>query len=316
MLLLAAATRSSASEKKSASDAKLHSDSAVHRADDRRASLPETESVRVTSPDELFTRRDIRIDPNFPSVASPTTDERLLVELINVERKTRGLKPVAWDGMLTQLARLHGADMRDVRKASHHSSKDGADFGMRLARIPYRAEAAAENVAYNSNVLRAHRALMDSPGHRHNILDPSLTAIGTAVVGENGGDWVYVVEDFATPITTVSDEEAARKMREALVRAGTSWHHWAIPEDKAVSKRLGGLLEKMVESGTVRNNVGGSVGMGWTLAFTSMDPNSPPKSALQKIAKAESYALAVTFRKTARYPFGAYWAILYLKGDY
>ncbi|MFN2426045.1 MAG: CAP domain-containing protein [Candidatus Binatia bacterium] len=305
-IALACAGASSASDR---DEARPESSSSVSRPGQPNA--PSTKSLpRATI--TPGSRTKLSTYPSVSGVTEPNPDEKLLVELINVERTSRGLKPVVWDGLLSGLARMHGADMRAVRKASHNSAADGANFGTRLSRTPYRASAAAENVAYNANVVKAHRALMESPGHRKNILDPVLTAVGTAVLTDTKDDWVWVVEDFATPIAHVSDTEAERIMRDTLAKRRSRWS--SLPEDKALSRKLDVMVEEMIQHGAVRST--GSVGPGWTLAFTSLDPTEPPASAIERAAKAEGYALAVSFRKTPRYPFGAYWAILFLKGEY
>jgi uncharacterized protein YkwD len=275
---------------------------------------PSTDSINLRGDRAGRATADITASRDFPSVKAPTHEEKLLLDLVNVERSSRGLKPVAWDGMLSQLARLHTDDMRRVHKASHNSSKDGADYTTRLARTPFRARAAAENVAYNANVVKAHRALMASPGHRRNILDPELTAVGTAVMKEPNGEWIYVCEDFATPITWISDEEAEEKLAASLGKGRRGF--LPFPEDRALSHKLDDELEKMIASGSVKSGVGAGFGAGWSMAFTSMDPSVPPTSAVERAKDAESYALAVTFRKTPRYPFGTYWAILFLKGAF
>jgi uncharacterized protein YkwD len=279
---------------------------------------PESPSGFARLIDALTFRRDRGSDEtNSVSVipaSAPTDDENLLIQLINVERTARGLQPVAWDGELTQIARLHAADMSAAHKMSHNSSSDGADFGTRLARTTYRARGAAENVAFNSDVLKAHRALMDSPGHRRNILDPNLTAIGPAVAREVGGNWIYVAEDFATPIAHITDADAAAKIRQTLLNARARSQSLPLPEDTAMSKKLGRALEQMISSGSVRETLSGNVG--WTLAFTSMDPSAPPPGALEHATNASRYALAVTFRKTKQYPLGTYWALLFLGGGY
>ncbi len=243
----------------------------------------------------------------------PSRDEALLLELINVERTSRGIAPVRWDGMLAQIARLHAADMSSVHKMSHHSSRDGADFEARLSRSAYSAKGAAENVAYNSDVMRAHRALMDSPGHRRNILDPTLTSVGPGVMSEPSGEWVYVAEDFATPMPQVTDDQAAARIAKLLEGARSRSRSTPLVEDRAMSKQLNRQLEKMIASGAVRGTESGSVG--WTLAFTSMDLSAPPPGALEHVSEASSYGLAVTFRKTKQYPLGTYWAILFLGGE-
>lgn len=294
-----------------------HRQAAPEESENRRTESgprPSTDSVNLRFGSSGSTNEDVTSPSDFPSVETPTAEEKLLLDLVNVERTTRGLKPVKWDGMLSHLARLHTDDMRHVHKASHHSSKDGADYGKRLSRTPYRARAAAENVAYNADVVKAHRALMASPGHRRNILDPDLSALGTAVMTEPTGDWIYVCEDFATPIAWVSDDEAEEKMASSL--AGARPRHAPLPEDRLLSLQLDRELEKMIATGSVQQGIGEGFGAGWSMAFTSMDPSKPPASVLERVKDADSYALAVTFRKTPRYPFGIYWAVLFLKGQY
>lgn len=324
LFVLAFAGSSTASDREDARAAKQQSASVVVKPD---AKVPSLSSIdgggTAAAPDPPSPRKaattavpapSTRAPATVVAVSEPTAEEALLLDLVNVERKARGLKPLVWDGVLGRLARLHGEDMRRVGRSSHNSSKDGASYSTRLARTSYRASAAAENVAYNRNVVKAHRALMDSPGHRRNILDPGLTALGTAVITDFKDDWVYVVEDFATPMAHISDEEAEEKIRESLARARS--RRSELPEDKALSSRLGRMLEDMIASGSIREAVPGGAGPGWALAFTSLDPSTAPASAIERAGKADSYALAVTFRKTPRYPFGAYWAIVYLKGEY
>ncbi|MFN2377828.1 MAG: CAP domain-containing protein [Candidatus Binatia bacterium] len=324
LFVLAFANSSTASNRDDARAAKQQSASVVMKPSSKVPSLsaidgggtaaaldsPSPRNAARTTSSVSSTRASAPVVP----VSEPTAEETLLLDLVNVERKARGLNPLAWDGVLGRLARLHGEDMRKVGRSSHNSSKDGASYSTRLARTSYRTSAAAENVAYNRDVVKAHRALMDSPGHRRNILDPGLTALGTAVITDFKDDWVYVVEDFATPMTHISDEEAEEKIRESLARARS--RRSRLPEDKALSSRLDRMLEDMIASGSVRQAVPGGAGPGWALAFTSLDPTSAPASAIERAGKADGYALAVSFRKTPRYPFGAYWAIVYLKGEY
>jgi len=41
---------------------------------------------------------------------------------------------------------------------------------------------AAENLALHPSVESAHQGLMNSPGHRANILNPNLTEIGIGII--------------------------------------------------------------------------------------------------------------------------------------
>jgi uncharacterized protein YkwD len=55
---------------------------------------------------------------------------------------------------------------------------------MRAAGISYRA--AAENIAWAGSVEQAHTSLMNSPGHRANILNGQLNRIGIGIVQKDG----------------------------------------------------------------------------------------------------------------------------------
>ncbi len=59
---------------------------------------------------------------------------------------------------------------------------------------------------------------MHSPGHRGNILNPDLTAVGIAAVRGSGG--LFAVQDFSLPVTILSIEQQERKVISLLDAAG------------------------------------------------------------------------------------------------
>jgi uncharacterized protein YkwD len=63
----------------------------------------------------------------------------------------------------------------------HQSPANGSPFD-RLAAAKITYTRAGENLAYAHSVAVAHRGLMDSPGHRENILRPEFTRVGIGVV--------------------------------------------------------------------------------------------------------------------------------------
>lgn len=125
--------------------------------------------------------------------ASAALETTILV-LVNQSRQAAGRWPLRANLTLRTVARTHGAEMFAYGYLSHQS-RDG--------RLPLdRVEGAGlspwhvgENLAYAQGVEEAHRLLMNSPGHRANILSPMYRWIGIGVM--NGGrDGVIVVEDF------------------------------------------------------------------------------------------------------------------------
>ena len=107
--------------------------------------------------------------------------ERQLFDLVNDERTQRGFAALEWDERLVPVARSHSQEMLTLKYFSHDSPIAGSPFDrIRGAGIPY--SRAGENLAYAQSVSVAHRALMDSPGHRQNILRPEFTRIGIGVI--------------------------------------------------------------------------------------------------------------------------------------
>ncbi|HET7265340.1 MAG TPA: CAP domain-containing protein [bacterium] len=127
---------------------------------------------------------------------APASDamETVMLTLLNQSRRAVGLRPLWANTTLRWVARTHGADMFAHGYLSHQS-RDG--------RLPLdRIEGAGlspwhigENLAYARTVPDAHRLLMNSPGHRANILSPVYRRIGIGVM-DGGADGVIVVEDF------------------------------------------------------------------------------------------------------------------------
>jgi len=113
-------------------------------------------------------------------VPDPEAEQQLFV-LVNEERTTRGLAALVWDPRLVPVARAHSEEMFRLKYFSHQSPVAGSPFDrIAAAKIAYRR--AGENLAYAHSVAAAHRGLMESPGHRENILHPEYTRIGIGVI--------------------------------------------------------------------------------------------------------------------------------------
>ncbi len=107
-------------------------------------------------------------------------EEKLMVELVNQERSKAGVKPLEIDLRLVELGRMKSRDMIDLNYFGHTSPTYGSPFDMmKRAGVQYRI--AGENLAGAAEVKRAHEALMQSDGHRQNILNPDYTHIGVGV---------------------------------------------------------------------------------------------------------------------------------------
>ncbi|MHB8917438.1 MAG: CAP domain-containing protein, partial [Desulfocucumaceae bacterium] len=108
-------------------------------------------------------------------------DEQRMLDLVNTARTNAGLKPLQADMALVRLARLKAQDMIANNYFSHTSPTYGSPFDMmKAAGVTYRY--AGENLAGAPAVDVAHTNLMNSPGHRANILNVNFTKVGIGVV--------------------------------------------------------------------------------------------------------------------------------------
>lgn len=119
--------------------------------------------------------------PDGLTLAPDPEAEQQLFAAVNQERVSRGLGALEWDPRLVPVARAHSEEMFRLKYFSHQSAVAGSPFDrFAAAKVTYRR--AGENLAYAHSVAAAHRGLMESPGHRENILHPEYTRIGIGVI--------------------------------------------------------------------------------------------------------------------------------------
>ena len=129
-------------------------------------------------------------------VPDPEAEAQLL-KLVNDERISRGLAALELDPRLVPVARQHSEEMFRLKYFGHQSPVNGSPFDrLAAAKISYRR--AGENLAYAQSVAVAHRSLMESPGHRENILRPEFTRIGIGVISAGSYGRMFT-QLFMTP---------------------------------------------------------------------------------------------------------------------
>ncbi len=132
-----------------------------------------------------FTVRNPRARPDL---------EAQMLELINQERAAQALAPLRADPELAEVARAHSRDMF-ARGYFSHVNPDGKDpfDRIRQAHVTYRT--AGENLALAPTLAQAHQGLMNSPGHRANILRPAFGRVGIGIV-DGGRRGQMVTQEF------------------------------------------------------------------------------------------------------------------------
>ncbi len=120
--------------------------------------------------------------------------EKQMLDLVNKERQANGLSPLAADPELTEVARRHSADMF-VRGYFAHDTPEGLTPFDRMRAANVRFVTAGENLALAPTIPVAHTGLMNSPGHRANILRPQFGRVGIGVM-DGGMRGLMVSQEF------------------------------------------------------------------------------------------------------------------------
>jgi uncharacterized protein YkwD len=127
------------------------------------------------------------------SVPKPELEARML-DLVNQERARAGLRPLAPDPELREVARRHSADMF-ARGYFAHDTPEGRDPFDRIRESNVSFLTAGENLALAPTLMVAHTGLMNSPGHRHNILEPRFGRVGIGIM-DGGLRGLMVTQNF------------------------------------------------------------------------------------------------------------------------
>ena len=134
-----------------------------------------------------------------PPVRSES-DEQILFELVNLERKKEKLPTLRLNPLLTRAARLHVENMARQEKMNH--ILDGKGVGDRVTAMGYEFRIVGENLAMSAiegtrdappeSPYEIHENWMGSPGHRANILHPKYREIGLHRCHSKKGTFFYV----------------------------------------------------------------------------------------------------------------------------
>lgn len=144
-------------------------------------------------PEPIIARqKSIRAFSGGTSASGASGKEQEMVNYINQARSSAGLPPLRLNSRLTTTARAKSKDMAVNNYFSHNSPTYGS-FTALLGRYGISYRAAAENIAWNSNgsVRSAHNSLMNSAGHRNNIMNRNFQQIGVGIYVRSCGRHYY-----------------------------------------------------------------------------------------------------------------------------
>lgn len=230
--------------------------------------------------------------------------EKQVFEQLNQERAKSGLAALEWNEHAAEAARDHTRLLVEKGKLAHQFLGE-ATLPDRLGATGARFTLAAENVARTEYLEDIHLALMNSAGHRANMLSPRYNAVGIGVAEDKGR--IYVTQDFIFMVPVYSEEQfssafaeafnLARKgkgIRELAARSDAQLHELACATDGNAAK----LTDKIAGANAV-------------VVFTSSEPHRLPEQMFSRAANPDFHRMqfGVCFRPDHEHGYANFWIV-------
>jgi hypothetical protein len=239
-----------------------------------------------------------------PPVASSPSPEQQLFQLLNMERENAGVGKLQWDPNVAQAALEHARKLADNAALSHRFPGE-AQLDQRVGATGARFNAVAENVALADTTEEAHLALMNSPGHRANILNPEYNAVGIAVVQR--GRILYIAQDFARVLPAYSEQQFRDEMVAVFNRLRQAHHNGPIEAHPDYHLDQEACSAKLDPAGVLHTVTGATR----AAVFTATRPSDLPGPMVEASADFTLHRMniGVCFKPDSKGGFAQFWVV-------
>ena len=147
-----------------------------------------------------------------PPASGPTATEASYAQsvfaLLNSERASNGLPPLAWNATLANCSAYHHSSLMAADDTMSHQLPGEAFFADRITACGYQWSAAGENIGWTTDMTAAgaqsievsmYNEVPPNDGHRQNILSTTFTQVGVGIVLDATTHKLWLTEDFAAP---------------------------------------------------------------------------------------------------------------------
>lgn len=238
------------------------------------------------------------------SAPAPVSPEVQLFKLLNMERQHHRLGLLQWDSRLADAARVHAQKMARAGDISHRFAGE-PDLTERARRTGALFKAVAENVALAGTPEEIHLALMNSPGHRANILNPDYNAVGVGVTQVNNE--LFVTEDFAQVVPNYSAEQFRQGIVDAINKVRQARGLRAMPARGDARLDQAACLAKLDPGSVLADQPGASS----ATAFSAVQPWDLPSDVEKSAADSslQRMSLGICFHPDPANNFAQFWVV-------
>ncbi|HKH60221.1 MAG TPA: CvpA family protein [Flavitalea sp.] len=143
---------------------------------------------------EPESKESVELNYSLKNPRRRTDLEADMLDMVNQERFRLGLSPLKPDPELAEVATAHSRDMF-ARGYFSHITPEGKTLVDRIKTARVSFLAAGENLALGPTLKICHEGLMNSPGHRANILHKSFGRLGIGVL-DGGRYGLMITQNF------------------------------------------------------------------------------------------------------------------------
>lgn len=230
--------------------------------------------------------------------------DQQLFKLLNMVRQNARVPALQWDSRLAEAAHAHAQKLAGHNDLSHRYPGE-PDLTQRVRATGALVSAVAENIAVAGEPEEVHLALMNSPGHRANILNPQYNAVGIGAVRID--NQLYVTEDFARVVPAYSGQQfrdgvvaAVNRLRQSKGVHAIEAHPDAQLDRAACSGRSDPAAALQGLPGATR-----------VMIFTATSPGDlpPPMEKAASDAMLRRMSIGVCFRPDVSNSFAKFWVV-------
>jgi hypothetical protein len=157
-----------------------------------------------------------------------------MLRLINRDRQSVGLLPIAWDNVAARAGQSHAEEMLAGNYMSHwnqagygpdhrYAFAGGLDAVFENVYSSYYRYSDGQGVPisdWEAKLAEVQHDIMNSPGHRKNILDPAHTHVGVGIAYNPANGEFRLAQEFVNHYATVESTPATSKPGASILFRG------------------------------------------------------------------------------------------------